>query len=84
MINPYSLIRAAEVKANGLLIGTERSPISGTYSYWRYSYNTRDLAVIIHEEDQDVAAVIDIRSGLVVYQHPVTAKGGEILQSMCN
>lgn len=74
-VPPEGEPRAEELKAGAKPAGRMKSPLGGTYTGWLTKYHGRPALAIIHEQDQDVALILDRDTKQALYVHPLTMQG---------
>lgn len=66
----------AEVRRQGVNIGRFTTVISNTYSVWIVeNYNGVDVIVLIHEDDNEIAGILNADTGKIIYLHPRSIDG---------
>lgn len=65
-----------EVHHNGELIGKFSTPANNAYSVWiMKKEDGEEILVLIHEDDKEVAGIIEARTGSILYLHPRSIDG---------
>lgn len=79
MFKKHFLLRKltdAEVRRQGVTIGRFTTVISNTYSVWIVeNYNGMDVIVLIHEDDNEIAGILNADTGKILYLHPRSIDG---------
>lgn len=69
-------LTADEVRSKSAIIGKFETPVNNTYSVWSMEEESRDeVLVLIDEEDNEVAGILEARTGKLLYIHPRSIDG---------
>jgi len=71
-------LTADEVRKTYKLMDTFKSPLGGNYSLWI----NENRVVGIHDDDDEIVSIFDLKLNQYVYFDKKTKKGMEILDSM--
>lgn len=65
-----------EVRRKGVTMGRFTTNIGNTYSVWvMENYKGVDVIVLVHEDDKEVAGILNANTGKILYLHPRSVDG---------
>lgn len=74
-------LKADKVRHIGKLLHKLTTFVGNNYSIWKMKSKDELVFVLIHEDDDEIAAVIDT-DGKFLYLHPSTRNGAKLLLNM--
>lgn len=65
-----------EVRSQGVHMGQFTTIVSNTYSVWMMeNYNGVEIIVLLHEDDGEIAGILNAKTGKILYLHPRSIDG---------
>ena len=69
-------LTADELRSNGECIGNFSTALNNSYSVWIMERGRwGEVLVLIHEKDQEVAGILESKTGKILYLHPRSLDG---------
>lgn len=65
-----------KVRSQGVTMGQFTTKVSNTYSVWvMENYNGVDVIVLIQEDENEIAGILNAKTGRILYLHPRSIDG---------